>query len=211
MWDLRGDVRLYEQVQDWLPGREAAGEFLAMAVLYRLMQGDLPRVAGLALLIVLLMTWADMRSFPRAVGAVLALVAGLCWAGSGLAIFRINLSMVNFVGIPILMGIGVDVIIHLLHRLYEEGPGRIRRAMETTGWAAGLSTATTVLSFASLSFASNQGVRSLGLLILLGLTLVTLAAFVIVPLGWMTTWKVKGELPDDVDEIYDTDERERQA
>ncbi len=30
--------------------------------------------------------------------------------------------------------------------------------------------------------------------IVLGLTLVTLAAFVVLPLGWMTTWKLSGEL-----------------
>ncbi|MDP6935119.1 MAG: MMPL family transporter, partial [Myxococcota bacterium] len=101
-------------------------------------------------------------------------------------------------GIPILVGIGVDVIIHLLHRMSEEGPGHILRALQTTGWAAALSTATTVLSFASLSVASSQGIRSLGILIVLGLTTVTVAAFVAVPLGWMTTWKIRGQLPQDL-------------
>jgi hypothetical protein len=37
-------------------------------------------------------------------------------------------------------------------------------------------------------------VRSLGLIIVLGLALVTLAAFTAVPLGWMTTWKVRGQV-----------------
>jgi len=52
------------------------------------------------------------------------------------------------------------------------------------------------VSFASLSLASSNGVQSLGLLIVLGLTLVTLAAFVVLPLGWMTTWKLSGELDE---------------
>jgi hypothetical protein len=35
----------------------------------------------------------------------------------------------------------------------------------------------------------------MGLMIVLGLSLVTLAAFIAVPLGWMTTWKVRKQLP----------------
>jgi len=189
-----------EALDEWIPDQPAAGEFLASAMLYEMVRGDTPKVAGVALLLVFLMTWFDLRSLSRATGAVLALATGMCWAGAGLVLFRIDLSLVNFVGIPILMGIGVDVVIHLLHRMYEEGPGRIRTALATTGWAAGLSATTTVLSFASLSLASSQGVRSLGLLIVLGLTLVTTAAFVVVPFGWMTAWKVRGELPDGVTE-----------
>jgi predicted RND superfamily exporter protein len=86
------------------------------------------------------------------------------------------------------------VVIHLVHRIQEEGPGRMLKALSTTGTAAALSAATTILSFASLSAAGNQGIRSLGLMIVLGLALVTLAGFSVVPLGWMTRWKVTGQL-----------------
>jgi predicted RND superfamily exporter protein len=135
-----------------------------------------------------------MKSHRRGLGATAALLAGLCWAGAGLALFRVKLSMINFVGIPILMGIGIDVVIHLLHRMSEEGPGRILKALATTGTASALSAATTILSFAALTAAGNQGVRSLGLMIVLGLALVTVAGFTAVPLGWMTTWKVRGQV-----------------
>ncbi len=195
MWDFRENVKLFDALKEWVPDRPAAGEFLATAVLYRLVHGDAPRVAIIALVGVFFISTLDLRSPLRALGAVSALVVGLAWAGAGMALFRIKLSIVNFVGIPILMGIGVDVVIHLLHRLREEGPGRVRWALSTTGWAAGLSASTTVLSFASLTFASSQGVQSLGQMIVLGLTLVTVAAFAVVPLGWMTHWKIAGELP----------------
>jgi preprotein translocase subunit SecF len=65
-----------------------------------------------------------------------------------------------------------------------------------------MSTATTVLSCIALSFAVNQGVRSLGLMIMIGETVVTVAGLAIVPLGWMALWSVRrrrqgkrGELP----------------
>jgi len=194
MWDLRETELLYEAVQRWVPDRPAAGNYLALSVLYQLIRDDAPRIIGLALLLVGIITILYMRSFGRGIGALLALVAGLCWAGAGLALFRVKLSMINFVGVPILMGIGIDVVIHLVHRIHQEGPGRMLKALATTGTASALSAATTILSFASLSAAGNRGIRSLGLMVVLGLALVTLAGFSAVPLGWMTRWKVTGRL-----------------
>ena len=195
MWDLRETQRVYDAVDTWVPDQPAAGQYLALSVLYQMVRDDAGRIVVAALIAVFLITSFHMRSWRRATGATAALVAGLCWAGAGLALFRVKVSMVNFVGIPILMGIGIDVVIHLLHRMSEEGPGKVLRALSTTGRAAALSAATTILSFASLSAASNHGVRSLGLMIVLGLSLVTVAAFTAVPLGWMTTWRVRDQLP----------------
>ena len=195
MWDLRETYKVFDAVEKWLPDQVVAGQYLAISVLYNLVRDDAPRIILAALVMVFFITWIHMKSPRRALGATAALVAGLCWAGAGLALFRVKISMINFVGIPILMGIGIDVVIHLLHRMSEEGPGKVLRALGTTGTAAALSAATTILSFASLAAAGNKGIRSMGLMIVLGLSLVTLAAFIAVPLGWMTTWKVRKQLP----------------
>jgi len=188
MWDLRETARLYDALQKVLPDRPVAGQHLALAVLYRLVANDAPRVAIVALIVVFATTALDLRNVRRALGAIGALIAGMCWSGAGMALFTIKLSMINFVGIPILMGIAVDAIIHLQHRLHEEGPGRVGKALITTGLAVALGAFTNAFSFASLVFASTVGVRSLGYLVVLGLALVTIAAFLFVPLGWMTTW-----------------------
>ncbi|MFT5681591.1 MAG: putative exporter [Myxococcota bacterium] len=200
MWNLQGDQALFDEVHSLIPDQPAAGEYLALAVLYKLVETDAPRIAGLATLLIFAWTLIDLRSLGRALGAVAAVAVGMIWAGACMVLFDLKLSLVNFVGIPILMGIGIDVVIHLLHRMEEEGPGRIRYALMTTGWAAFLSTTTTILSFSALQIASNQGVRSLGMVIMVGLAVVTIAAFVSVSLGWMMTWKVKGELPETLPE-----------
>ena len=195
MWDLRNTEVLRVEAEGALPGRQVAGEYMAMATLYRLFQGDIPVVVAWALGIVFVLTLFDMRSLKKAIATTLALGGGMAWAVAAMIVFDMKLSVVNFVGLPILLGMGVDTVIHLLHRLDEEGPGRVRQALATTGWATGLSTATTVVSFAALALATHRGVQSLGLMIVLGLSLVTLAGFVFVPLGWMTAWKVTGKLP----------------
>lgn len=205
MWDLRECDALYEAMKRELPDRPVASEYMAMAVLYRLVQDDGKRVTAVALVLAFIVTLLDVRRLRPAVGTLLTLISGLCVAGAALVLFDIKLSMVNFVGLPILIGIGIDVIIHLLHRLQEEGPGRILRALATTGWAAALTTLANVFGFVSLTFASGQGIRNLGLLITIGLTLATTVAFALVPLGWMTTWKLRGDLPRDLAEPGDSD------
>ena len=197
MWDMREDTALLNELTEWLPGRPAASEFLATAVLYRLIGVDGPRIAALALGLIFLVTLIDLRRLGRSIGAVSAVTVGMCWAGGGMELFGVKLSLINFVGIPIMMGIGIDIVIHLLHRLAEEGPGRIRYTMSTTGWASLLSTITTIASFSSLFIATNQGVRSLGTIIVLGLIMVAIAAFVSVPIGWMLVWRANGSLKPD--------------
>jgi hypothetical protein len=198
MWDLRDTARLSDAVYERYDPGAIAGEYLCLGSLFRLMKEDAPRISLWALLMVLVATWIDLRSPRRAISAMAVLLAGMAWVGGALAAFSIKLSIVNMVGIPILLGLGIAAVIHLLHRLAEEGPGRIWKALSTTGWAAALCTTTTVVSFASLSFAGSQGVRSLGMLVVVGLTAVTLAAFVLLPLGWAAVWKVRGQLPEEL-------------
>ena len=189
MWDIRNMAKLKASIERLLPGRVAAGEYLATAVLFDLMRVDAPRIAMLAMVLVFLASWLDLRSFVRALVAIGGLAAGMSLAGAGMVLTHLKLSMANFVGIPILMGIGIDVVIHLLHRIREEGPGGVWRALRTTGWAAIMSALTTVISFASLTLADSRGVQGLGKLIVLGLSTVVVSAFILVPLGWMTVWR----------------------
>ena len=202
MWDIRENNELASTVQRLFNEAldvelEVAGEYLAMASLYRLISKDGMKISGVALFMVLLFSWMDMRSVKRSVSAVLILLMGMSCAGAALYFANVKVSLVNFVGIPIVMGIGIDVIIHLLHRISEEGPGRIRFALRTTGFAAFVSAATTILSFSSLLFATNRGLHSMGKMIVVGLSVVTLIAFVAVPLGWMSTWLRRKQVPEE--------------
>ncbi len=195
MWDMREAAALTNWVDKDLAGQEVAGEYLTLGTLYRLMNHDAPIVATIAMLLVLTFTAVDLRSLRPTLGAVAVLLAGMAWWGALLVMANIKISIVSGVGIPITLGIGIDVMIHLIHRLKQEGPGGILRALTTTGWASALGTSTTVVAFAALSLAGSQGIRSLGLLVLLGESAVTVAGFVLVPLGFATAWRLQGRHP----------------
>ncbi len=211
MWDMRDAYALTEVVERELPGEVVASEYVTLGVLFRMMKRDAPIIAGVAFFLVLGFTWLDLRKLRPTAGAMAVLVAGVAWWAALLVMAGIKLSMVNFVGIPIVLGIGIDVMIHLIHRMEEEGPGGIIKSLATTGWASALGTSTTVVAFAALSLGSSQGIRSLGLLVLLGEVAVTIAGFALVPLGFATKWSLTGAHPgsdpgDDTDGSGDSDE-----
>ncbi len=195
MWDMREAANLAVAVERELPGQLIASEYLTLGVLYTLMQRDAPVIGAIAFALVLFFTLLDLRAFRATAGAIAVLLAGVAWWGALLVSSNIKISIVNFVGIPIVLGIGIDVMIHLIHRMKQEGPGRIQKALSTTGWASALGTLTTVVAFAALSLASSEGIRSLGLLVLLGEMAVTVAGFVLVPLGFATAWRLQGRHP----------------
>ena len=146
MWDIRQNAELRAELERILPNAGAAGEYLAMASLFELIKDDGPKISIIALVLVFIVSLLDLRSIKRAISAVVILATGMAWAGAAMWMMGIKLSLLNFVGIPIMMGIGIDIIIHLLHRIDQEGPGRVGFALRTTGWAAVLSTLTTMFS-----------------------------------------------------------------
>lgn len=199
VWDLREVQALRDEIHQTVTDAPVAGEYMALGSLADIVRRDAPRVAIVALVLTFLGMLVDISKPRQAIAVMAVLLSGMAWAGGALVLSHVKISIVNFVGIPILLGIGIDVVIHLLHRIAEEGPGKVLKALTTTGWAAGISTATNVMAFASLVLATNQGIRSLGMLVLVGLTALTIAAFLFVPVGWMTLWKIGGAAPADAD------------
>ena len=197
MWDVREANTLSKTITSRVKRKDVAGEYMALGALYRLLMRDLPLVGGLALLMVCALTFIDLKRLTWAMSASGTLLAGIIWAGSMVEAFGIKMSLLNVVGIPILLGIGVDVVIHLLHRLRDEGPGGVRRALRTTGVAASISTLTTMASFGALLVAGNRGVRSLGELIVVGLAMIFVVSVVVLPLTWAAGWRMTGQVPAD--------------
>ena len=214
MWDVRENNKMAQAIAPYLQNDSALGltkdqlgtkiaeplqnttvigEYIARSALFRLVKDDAPRIGFLAFGMIFILSFVDIRSLFRSVSAALVLAMGLSFTCAAFVWCGLRISMISFVGIPILMGIGIDMIIHLIHRIGEEGKGRINIALRTTGKAAIYSVLTTVVSFSSLLIASNRGIQSLGIMTVLGLILIGLAAFTMVPLGWMFVWNREDE------------------
>jgi uncharacterized protein len=108
-----------------------------------------------------------------AVGVFLLLTA------AGLLGIRIN--FLDFVALPITIGIGIDYAVNVAARHRSDGTGSAARILRATGPAVALCSFTTVVGYASLLFSENQGIRSFGLSALIGELTCVFAALILAP------------------------------
>ena len=131
-----------------------------------------------SLVLVAILVWIDFRSFRATAACVFALCLGLVWTLGVLALLGIPLNMANFFGIPMLIGLGVDSSVHIVHRARAQGHAR---SLGSTRMAVGLASATTAIGFGTLCFAHHQGLQSLGWLMVIGSTCCFAAAALTLP------------------------------
>jgi hypothetical protein len=142
---------------------------------------DFRRITLLALGFVGLIICLQFRQ-PRAIGLVLLPVTcGALWTAGLFALFGLKLNFMNVAILPMLLGIGIDNGIHMVHRFYLYGGQQVSEALEYTGTAVCLSSLTTVLAFGTLVLSVNRGIASVGLVALTGFSACLLASLVTLP------------------------------
>ena len=87
----------------------------------------------------------------------------------------------NIIALPLLMGIGVDSALHILHRYKTPGVGDGPLLKTSTARAVLFSALTTTASFGNLAFSPHAGTASMGILLTIGLGLTLLCMLIVMP------------------------------
>ena len=129
----------------------------------------------LAMLVFLLVMWRSVRDTVFAFFPLL-LAAGLTCVT--LVVLGKPFDFANVIVLPMLIGMGVDNGVHLVHRhrTHEEEVDVLGTSTARAVFYAAL---TTVMAFGSLGFASHKGMASIGQLLTIGVAL-TLVCYVVV-------------------------------
>jgi hypothetical protein len=122
----------------------------------------------LTLLIVFVLLILDFRSPRLALMAMIPLAFGIFWMVGLMHIVGMQLTVMNVMGLPLIVGIGIDDGVHIVHRWKHEGKGRIGIVFASTGKAILLTSLTTMLAFGSLIFSIWRGFGHLGGALFLG-------------------------------------------
>jgi uncharacterized protein len=114
------------------------------------------------------------------------------------------LNPANLIALPLIVGIGVDYGVHIVHNFLEQ-PGRYRMT-PATAIAVTVDAVTTIIGFGSLMIASHQGLQSLGRVLTMGITCCTITSLVILPavLTWIT--RHRADLPSERDDFFGEDD-----
>jgi len=149
------------------------------------MKRDFYLSTGIAILLIILIVWSSLRGWMRALLATAPLVLGYIWMLGGMRLLAMDFNFLSITISPLLIGIGVDNGIHILHRTMEESrlrpEGAIERGVGATAIAVIVTSLTTMLVFGSLLAARTPGLRMLGASALLGIGFALLFSLLFLP------------------------------
>ena len=139
-------------------------------------------VAGF--LIVSLLLWLDLRRPLDTILCLAPLTIGIIWMLGAMSLLNLPMNFFNVFVTTMIIGIGVDYGIHMMHRYREARDTQIARlegGLEETGKAIVLAALSTMVGFGSLSISSYPGIQSMGLVALLGAFSTALVAITLLP------------------------------
>ncbi|UCE84729.1 MAG: MMPL family transporter [Deltaproteobacteria bacterium] len=132
--------------------------------------------AVIALLLVLL--W---RRIPDAALVMAPLFLAAAFTSAATVVLGIPLNFADVIVIPLLLGMGVDSGIHLVHRHRIEHLAGGGLLASSTARAVLYSALTTIASFGSLALSVHPGMRSMGMLLSVGIVLMLACNLVVLP------------------------------
>jgi uncharacterized protein len=142
---------------------------------------DAPRVAFLSVLGTAAVVLFAFRGRAGGWVALATLFLGLTWLIGGLYLLDLKLNFLNFVALPIAIGVGSDYAINVMKRRELEGNDGIERAFTETGGAVVACSMTTMSGYAALMFSVNGAVHSMGITAALGELATQFSAMLVLP------------------------------
>ena len=122
--------------------------------------------AGYALIAVLILLMWDFGTIHETLLGIFPALAGLSITFGILGLIGENLNPANLIVLPLILGIGVDGGVHIVHDYRSRsGPYRLSRS---TVRAIMLTSTTSIAGFAALMVADHRGLYSLGLVLTVG-------------------------------------------
>ncbi|NUQ63973.1 MAG: MMPL family transporter [Pirellulales bacterium] len=185
-------LKIYCKGDIWAPGAmerfvaelrsvdpEATGNPVQIYEASRQMKNSYEKAAVYALAAVVVLMLVDFASIRYTLLALLPLAAGVVQLFGLMGLLGIPLNPANMIVLPLILGLGVDYGIHVVHDFLRRR-SCYRSFSGSTATALVVNALTTMVGFASLMIASHQGLQSLGRVLTIGITC-CLASALIMP------------------------------
>jgi len=158
-----------------------SGEPVILSDMILSVRSDAPKAILFSLagtLLVIQLAFRGKRSGWLCAGALLL---GVCTLIGVLVLAHIKLNFLNFIALPISIGVGADYALNIVKRSDIAGSGALARVVTQTGGAVILCSLTTTLGYLALLLSINGAVRSFGLVASIGEVTTALTAVLFVP------------------------------
>lgn len=149
--------------------------------LRRIAASDVRRLAGVALALMVAVVGVSFRGRPRpTLVSLVPVLLGTTWTLGLWGLLGRPVGLLDLAAMPILLGLGLDDGVHAVHGARSHGSS-LAAAIAWVGPPIALTSLTTCVGFASLGLSHVPALRSLGLLVALGVTACLVATLVVLP------------------------------
>ena len=174
-------IRLAEE----LGPRAALTGFNSVSSFFRgLVLRDAKLAAIVGLVLVAFLLWLDYRHLADTLMSLAPLAVGIVWMLGAMVALDISMNFMNIFVSTMIIGIGVDYGVHMIHRHRESRGAGVEQRLEglvETGKAIALAAMSTMIGFGSLSLSHYPGLRSMGLVAILGALTTSVVAITVLP------------------------------
>lgn len=177
VWERAPLEKFVTEVQAVAP--KATGTPRGLYEFIDILQRGYIRAALWAFLVIAVMVYGDLRGWLATALTLLPLVVGIIWMIGAMVVVGIRFNPANILTLPLMVGIGVAYGIYVVRRYREDGEATFYG--KSTGRAVMLSALTAVIAFASLLIGAHRGIRSLGLVMSIGVIACLLASLALLP------------------------------
>jgi len=120
------------------------------------------------------------KSLKFALAGMVPIILGAIWMVGLMHVLGMKFDFTNVMAVPLILGIGIDNAIHIIHRYRLEK--NIPLVLRTTGKAILLTSLTTMIGFGCLGFSPHRGLAGMGYVLVIGVAACLITAVFVLPL-----------------------------
>ena len=174
--NLKEFVAEVQSVDDTVSGLPVADQASGKAVVNAFIEAFSGALVAIILLLFLLLK--SLRQTALVIGPLL--LASLLTGATNVLLDN-PFNFANIIALPLLMGMGVDSSIHIVHRLHSGWSDAAGLLQSSTARGVFFSSLTTLCSFSSLAFTRHLGTASMGLLLAIGISFTLFCTLIVLP------------------------------
>jgi len=180
--ECRRFARSVEEISLFGTPLKSTGAPIIRAALFDLSLPQLRSCTALGGIAILLWLLIYQSSRNRIFLILVSPIFGFLWFFGILHILNMPLTVYSILALPFLIGISIDGSLFLWQRYWEEGTGSLKFVCANSGVTVLVSYIIPIVAYASVCFSSHPGLRSLGVVTVIGILSIALAHITIFPI-----------------------------
>jgi len=179
-WKKESPPGLEDQVSAGDPDIVVTGTNVVGVELKKIFYVDIFRAVSAGLILVFILLLVDFRSLKLSIIAMAQLVCGVVMMLGAMKLVGIRLNYVNSFVATMILGVGIDYSIHLIHRMHLTR-GKVEPGLLETGKAVVMAALTNMAGFGTLTLGNYPALKSFGLMALIGSITCLFTSLTLVP------------------------------